>query len=136
MTDPQNPQPGPYPPAHTPQPGPQPGPQPYPMAQYPAGGQPYYPMPGYFPTPAPKGMSIASMVLALVSIVFGFTFLLPITALILGIIGLRKEPAGRGMALTGVIISSLILLVWALIVILFLVVGLSVFGVAVSSQTA
>jgi cell division protein FtsL len=35
----------------------------------------------------------------------------------------------------GVIISSLILLVWALILILFFVIGLSAFGVAVSHTT-
>ena len=128
MTYPQDPQPGsPYQPTPQYQPAP-----PYPMVQHPANGQPYYTMPAYLAAPAPKGLSIASMVLALVSILFGFTFLVPIAALILGIAGLRKEPAGRGMAVAGVIISSLILLVWALILILFLVVGLSVFGVAVS----
>ncbi|MGN8026299.1 DUF4190 domain-containing protein [Microbacterium sp. 22242] len=122
MTYPQDPQPGlPYQQA-----------PPYPMAQHPATGQPYYPMPTHLVVPEPKGMSIASMVLALVSIVFGFTFLVPIAALILGIAGLRKEPAGRGMALAGVIVSSFILLVWVLILIVFFVVGLSVFGVAVS----
>ncbi|MDR2320427.1 MAG: DUF4190 domain-containing protein [Microbacterium sp.] len=119
MTYPQDPQPGP----------------PYPMTQRPTNGPAYYPMPTYLAVPEPKGMSIASMVLALVSILFGFTFLVPIAALILGIAGLRKEPAGRGMAVTGVIISSLILVVWALIVVVILAVGLSVFGVAVS-QTA
>ncbi len=96
MTYPENPQPGP----------------PYPTAPNGGYGQPVYPMP-YLAPPEPKGLSIASMVLALVSILAGFTFLVPITALILGIMGLRKEPAGRGMALTGVIVSSLILLVWA-----------------------
>jgi len=128
MTYPQDPQSGP---PYRPGPPSQPAP-PYPLVQHPANGQPYYPMPTYLVAPEPKGMSIASMVLALVSIVFGFTFLVPIAALILGIAGLRKEPAGRGMALGGVIISSLILVVWALILIFLLVVGLSVFGVAVS----
>ncbi len=126
MTYPQDPRSGPPPYQAAP---------PYPMAQQPANGQAYYPMPVCLAAPEPKGMSIASMVLALVSILFGFTFLVPIAALILGIAGLRKEPAGRGMAVAGVIISSLLLVVWALIVVVILVVGLSVFGVAVS-QTA
>lgn len=126
MTYPQDPQSGPPPYQAAP---------PYPMAQGPSNGQAYYPMPTYLAAPEPKGMSIASMVLALVSILFGFTFLVPIAALILGIAGLRKEPAGRGMAVAGVIISSLLLVVWALIVVVILVVGLSVFSVAVS-QTA
>ncbi|OZB86062.1 DUF4190 domain-containing protein [Microbacterium sp. 13-71-7] len=126
MTYPQDPQPGPPPYQAAP---------PYPMAQHPANGQAYYPMPAYLAVPEPKGMSIASLVLALVSIVFGFTFLVPVAALILGIAGIRKERAGRGMAVAGVIISSLILLVWALILILFFVIGLSAFGVAVSHTT-
>lgn len=113
---------------------PQPGPPPYPMAQSPS-GQPYYPMPGYLAAPEPKGLSIASMVLALVSVLFGFTFLLPITALVLGIVGLRREPAGRGMAVAGVIISGLILLVWGILLVVLFIVGFSVFGVAVSQTT-
>jgi hypothetical protein len=130
MTYPQNPQPGPqpYPAAQNP--------QPYPLVQNPAGGRPYYPMPGYLPAPEPKGLSIASMVLALVSVIFGFTFLLPITALILGIVGLRREPAGRGMAVAGVVISGLILVVWGILLAVLLVVGLSAFGIAVSQTTS
>ena len=121
MTYPQNPQPEPGPP--------------YPMVPNGGYGQPVYPMPAYLVPPPPKGLSIASMVLALVSILAGFTFLVPIAALILGIIGLRKEPAGRGMALTGVILSSLILLVWAIIVVVFIVLGFSIFGIALTSSS-
>lgn len=73
----------------------------------------------------PRGLSISSMVLGLVSIVFGFTFVVPLVSLILGIVGLRREPAGRGMALTGVIISGLILLGWVAIIGLFVALGLA-----------
>lgn len=76
------------------------------------------------PPPPPRGLSITSMVLALVSIVFGFTFLLPLLSLILGFIGLKKEPAGRGMAITGVVISGLILLVWAAVFAVVIVIGI------------
>ena len=117
MTYPENPQPGP----------------PYPTAPNAGYGQPVYPMP-YLAPPEPKGLSIASMVLALVSILAGFTFLVPITALILGIVGLRKEPAGRGMALTGVIVSSLILLVWVVIVGTVIVLALTAASVATTYQ--
>ena len=65
--------------------------------------------------PQPKGLSVASMVLAIVSVVFGFTFVVPTLSLILGICGMRREPAGRGMAIAGVVISSLILAVWVVI---------------------
>ena len=83
----------------------------------------------------PKGLSITSMVLGLVSIAAGFTFVIPVISLILGILGLRKEPAGRAMALTGVIISSLILLVWVVIIGAGILLGIGVFGAAASSST-
>ena len=93
----------------------------------------YTPVPSqpYLPTP-PRGMSVASMVLGLVSIAFGFTFILPVVSLILGIVGIRREPAGRGMAITGVILSGLILAVWVLIIGAILVGGLLVAGSAAS----
>ena len=73
----------------------------------------------YYAKSEPKGFSITALVLGLVSILFGFTFLMPIAALIFGLIGLNKEPAGKGMALVGVIIGGLALLVWLLIVLAF-----------------
>jgi hypothetical protein len=48
----------------------------------------------------PTAKSIASMVLGLLSIACGWTFLVPIIGLILGFVGLKREPAGRGMAIT------------------------------------
>ncbi|WP_368410564.1 DUF4190 domain-containing protein [Kocuria sp.] len=64
----------------------------------------------------PKGLSIASMVIGLVSIFLGFTFILPIIGFVLGLVGLKKEPAGRGMAITGVVLSGLILAIWAVLI--------------------
>lgn len=62
----------------------------------------------YQPAP-PRGLSIASMVLGIASIFFGFTFIVPITGLILGFVGFRKEPAGHGMAIAGIILNGLVL---------------------------
>lgn len=86
------------------------------------------------PPAPPRGLSITSMVLALVSIVFGFTFLLPLLSLILGFVGLKKEPAGRGMAITGIVISGLILLVWVAVVAVIVVIGLAAAASAGASQ--
>lgn len=61
----------------------------------------------------PKGMSIASMVIGLVNVLMGWTIILPIIGLIFGIVGLRKEPAGRGMAITGIVLSGVIVAFWA-----------------------
>lgn len=82
--------------------------------------------------PRPKGLSTTSMILALVSVFFGFTFVLPVLALILGIAGLRKEPAGKGMALTGVIISGLILSVWVVIGLIVIIGAVAAAGAAAS----
>ncbi|MGK9147811.1 DUF4190 domain-containing protein [Plantibacter flavus] len=124
----------------------------YPQAQYPqqqygqlAYGQPQYPqqpMYGqpvyvapyvYTPSP-PRGLSIASMVIGLVSLFFGFTFVLPVIGLVLGIMGARKEPAGRAMAVTGIVLNGVFVLVWAALVLLwvFVIGGLFV-GSAVST---
>jgi len=110
----------------------QPYPQQYPPAQqypqqYPVGAQ--YAVPVVVASPGPpRGFSIASMVLALVSIVFGFTFILPLIAFILGIVGLRREPAGRGMAVTGLILSGIFLLGWTLLLVALGSIG--IFGAA------
>lgn len=56
-----------------------------------------------------NGFSIASLVLGLVSIVAGFTFLVPIGGLVLGIVGLQREPASRTMAIWGVVLNTVML---------------------------
>ena len=89
------------------------------MTNHPPTGYPAPPQHGhplvYAPAP-PRGMSVASMILGLVSIVFGFTFFLPLIGFILGIVGIRREPAGRGMAITGLILNGLFVIGWTLIV--------------------
>ncbi|MBB5642949.1 DUF4190 domain-containing protein [Cryobacterium roopkundense] len=60
------------------------------------------------------GLSATALVLGLVSIFFGFTFLVPLGALIFGILALKREPAGKGMAITGIVIGGLFMLFWVL----------------------
>jgi hypothetical protein len=103
-------------------------PLPLPMPMQPVG----YPVYLVQPSP-PRGMSIASMVLGLVSILFGFTFFLPLTGLILGIIGARREPTGRGMAVTGIVLNSLILAGWVIVVLFIILVGVIGTGAALTS---
>jgi hypothetical protein len=69
-------------------------------------------------------LAVWSLVLGLASIVFGFTFVVPIAGLVLGILSRRREAEGRTMALVG-IISSAVMLVGTLIA---LAVGLAVVG--------
>jgi len=86
--------------------------------------------------PQPKGLSVASMVLGLVSLVAGFTFVVPLIGLILGILGVRREPAGRGMAIAGIIISALILLIWVVIIGLIVFAGIVAAGSAATYRSA
>ncbi|MFJ3030369.1 DUF4190 domain-containing protein [Curtobacterium sp. NPDC087080] len=95
-------------------------------------GQPTHVTVGFQPAP-PRGLSITSMVLGLVSIVLGFTFLVPLVGFVLGIVGLRKEPAGRGMAVTGLILNGLFVVGWALF--LIVVIGIGAAGIATSGTS-
>ncbi|WP_411557052.1 DUF4190 domain-containing protein [Plantibacter sp. MPB07] len=110
--------------------------QPYPP-QY--GMQPYapvYPAPYPYPASPPKGLSISSMVIGLVSLFFGFTFVLPVVGFVLGLMGLRREPAGRAMAITGVVLNGLFLLGWAALVLLWVfVMGGLLAGVGSAAST-
>ena len=60
------------------------------------------------------GLSVTALVLGLVSIFFGFTFLVPLGALIFGILALKREPAGKAMAITGIVIGGAFMLFWLL----------------------
>ena len=118
------------------------GVQPYAQqAPYPPqyGMQPYapvYPPPYPYPASPPKGLSISSMVIGLVSLFFGFTFVLPVVGFVLGLMGLRREPAGRAMAITGVVLNGLFLLVWAALVLLWVfVIGGLLAGVGGAAST-
>jgi len=73
-----------------------------------------------------KGMGIASMVLGIVSFlimccVWYVAPIVSIVGLVLGIISLKKEDAGKGMAITGIILSSIALLVSAIIIVCVIV---------------
>jgi Na+/phosphate symporter len=63
-------------------------------------------------TPPPKGASVTSLVLGLVSIVMGFTFFLPLIGLICAFVGLVREPAGRAYAVVGLLLNGFFILLW------------------------
>ncbi len=84
-------------------------------ASYPPGGyQPAVERPAYSgypgePQTASAGLSIASLVIGLISVIAGFSVILPLVGVVLGIMGLKREPKGRGMAIAGIWINSVIL---------------------------
>ncbi|GAB3139796.1 DUF4190 domain-containing protein [Marisediminicola antarctica] len=72
-----------------------------------------------------RGLSVASLVLGILSLFFGFTVVVPIVGLVLGAMGLRREPEGRTFALVGVWINGAILFL-GLVVIVIVIVALSI----------
>ncbi|TQJ34798.1 DUF4190 domain-containing protein [Arthrobacter sp. SLBN-122] len=116
---------------------PQYGQAPYNQAQY---GQPqygqaqYFGQPSYYGRPAEaKTLSIASMVCGIASVLMGWLLLPQFAAIITGHLALRREPSGRGMSITGLVLGYLCLLGYGAIWLL-LIIGLAVAG-TVGSNT-
>jgi hypothetical protein len=86
-------------------------------------GQPAYGQPAYYGTPVqePKGLSIASMVLGISSVILGWFIIPQIAAIITGHLALRREPSGKGMSIAGLVLGYLCLLgygaFWLLLII-------------------
>lgn len=70
-----------------------------------------------------KGLSITSMVLGIASLVMGWTFLVPIAGMVTGFMGLKREPAGKGFAITGLILNGLCLIGWVIGVFVLVTLG-------------
>jgi len=65
----------------------------------------------------PRTLSIIALVLGGASVLFGYTFFVPIAAVVLGYLGLKREPAGRTMAIWGIVLGLLMSVGWLLIAI-------------------
>ncbi|MBJ2120676.1 DUF4190 domain-containing protein [Arthrobacter sp. MSA 4-2] len=92
---------------------------------------------GSYPAPygaEPRGMSIAALILGAAAVFTGGLLLLPqILAVVFGHLALRREPAGRPLALTGLIMGYVMLLVGLLLLVGFIL--LVVLGAAASVTT-
>jgi hypothetical protein len=56
-----------------------------------------------------KVFGILSLALGAASIVAGYTFVVPIAAIVLGILGLKREPASRTFSIWGIVLGSVVL---------------------------
>lgn len=64
------------------------------------------------------------MVIGIVSFFFGLTLIVPIVGLVLGFMGLKREPAGKTFALAGIWINGVMLILGAIaLVVIILVIG-------------
>ncbi|MDQ0827746.1 hypothetical protein QFZ60_003919 [Arthrobacter sp. B2I5] len=113
------------------------GQAPYNQAQYKQHqyNQPqYFGQPSYYGRPVEaKTLSIASMVCGIASVLMGWLLLPQFAAIITGHLALRREPSGRGMSITGLVLGYLCLLGYGAIWLL-LIIGLAVAG-TVGSNT-
>ncbi len=92
---------------------------------------------GSYPAPyltEPRGLSIAALILGAAAVFTGGLLILPqLLAVVFGHLALRREPAGRPMALTGLIMGYVMLLVGLLLVVGFIM--LVALGTATSVTT-
>ncbi|TDT81777.1 uncharacterized protein DUF4190 [Arthrobacter sp. AG258] len=86
----------------------------------------YFGQPAYYGKPAePKTLSIASMVCGIASVIMGWLLLPQLAAIITGHLALRREPSGKGMSISGLVLGYLCLLGYGAIWLL-LIIGLTV----------
>ncbi|WP_244256014.1 DUF4190 domain-containing protein [Rathayibacter sp. VKM Ac-2760] len=106
-----------------------------PAAQHPAP----YGVPPVAPaaaTPAPSTpFSLTSLILGVTSVFFGLTVIAPVAGLIFGILGLRREPTGRTLAIWGIVLNAVMIGLVVLFVVALLFLGLLVPFVALATGT-
>ena len=90
--------------------------------------QQYYGQPQQLPTP---GFSIASMIAGILGLVLfcclrWWDLALCIPAIVLGIIGLVKEPNGKGFAITGIITGAIALILTIVIIVIWIAMARSI----------
>jgi hypothetical protein len=91
--------------------GQQPGPYAQPASPYGQPASPYGQQPYYYGMQAePKTLSIASMVCGIASVIMGWILIPQVAAIITGHLALKREPAGRGMSIAGLVLGYLCLL--------------------------
>ena len=71
-----------------------------------------------------RTLGLTSFGLGLASILFSFTFLVPIAAIIVGFIARQREFAGRGFATWGIVLGFVMLFGWVIV----LALGAAVFA--------
>ncbi|MWV49461.1 hypothetical protein GRS96_09265 [Rathayibacter sp. VKM Ac-2803] len=69
---------------------------------------------------------MTSLILGVTSVFFGLTVIAPVAGLVFGILGLRREPAGRTLAIWGIVLNALMIGFVAL-----LIVGIAFFGLLI-----
>jgi hypothetical protein len=81
----------------------------------------------YYGAPAePKNLSIASMICGIASVLLGWFLVPQVAAIITGHLALKREPSGKGMSITGLVLGYLCLLGYGAFW-LFLIIGVTMY---------
>jgi hypothetical protein len=62
-----------------------------------------------------RTLSTIALIAGIVSVAFGQTFFVPLAAVILGVLGLQREPEGRSFAIWGIVLGAVMLVGWLLL---------------------
>jgi hypothetical protein len=65
-----------------------------------------------------KNLSVIAFILGLSSLLLGQTFLVPIAAIVVGVIGYRREPSGHALAVWGIVLGALMAFGWLVVAII------------------
>jgi hypothetical protein len=68
-----------------------------------------------------KNLSVIALVLGLASLLLGQTFLVPIAAIVVGVLGYRREPSGHALAVWGIVLGALMSFGWLVVAVVGLV---------------
>lgn len=92
------------------------------------------PVPVAAPSSTPP-FSLTSLILGVASVFFGLTLIAPIAGLVFGILGLRREPAGRTLAIWGIVLNAVSLGFVALMIAAMMLFGLLIPFAALAGGT-
>lgn len=70
-------------------------------------------------------LSITSLILGIVSVAGGWTFLAPVAGLVVGILALGREPQARTMAIWGIVLNSVVLAGALVFAVMAIIVGIA-----------
>ena len=59
-----------------------------------------------------KNLSVIALVLGIASVLLGYTFIVPIAAIVVGVLGYRREPAGHALAVWGIVLGAVMAFGW------------------------
>jgi len=62
-----------------------------------------------------KNLSVIALVLGIASVLLGYTFFVPIAAIVVGVLGYRREPGARAMAVWGIVLGAVMTFGWLVV---------------------